>query len=276
MGLGFRVRLADLLEKASRALVQQEWIPPLTLRAHVGRLEDYERIPEEYIAYLKLLCGLTMESSLLDIGCGSGRFARHLLTAPHLFRGIYRGFDIDARSIDWARKNIPNGSADVAFTHVDLVNRNYHPGGRLNAEEYRFGYEDNTFDVVLAMSVFTHLLPPTMETYFREIARVMKPTGKALLTFLLLDGQPPGLGREAAEYWRKFLNHLKVDGQWQHHQDYSVICPAVPEAMTAHQMEAVDRRLDAAGLRVESVHPGSWSTRENPLSFQDVLIISRK
>ena len=47
------------------------------------------------------------------------------------------------------------------------------------ASEYTFPYEDGEFDVVVLTSVFTHMLPDDVAHYLDEIARVLKPGGRA-------------------------------------------------------------------------------------------------
>jgi SAM-dependent methyltransferase len=276
MGFGIRLRLADILESGYRRLARLEALPPLHLRAHVGRLEDYERVPEEFIAYLKLLCGLTMEDHLLDVGCGSGRFARHLLAAPHLFPGKYRGFDVDRKSIAWAKEHITANHANFEFSHVDMLNTVYSPHGTVRPENYTFEYANNEFDVAFAISVFTHLLPDTTINYMKEIARVLRPGGKVLMTFFLLDEYPEKLNKHSLTTWKDFLNYLGVDGRWYHHGDYSVISESAPEAITAYQTTAMTKILEEAGLRIEAIHRGRWSTLENvqALSMQDIVIAS--
>ena len=59
--------------------------------------------------------------------------------------------------------------------------------GRLKDSEYRFPYPDGSFDVVFAVSVFTHLLPEGAERYVAESVRVLKPGGRFFATWFLLN-----------------------------------------------------------------------------------------
>jgi cyclopropane fatty-acyl-phospholipid synthase-like methyltransferase len=70
---------------------------------------------------------------------------------------------------------------------VNLYNANYNPRGILDPTMFQFPTSGARFDVALAVSVFTHLLPETATHYIQELARVMKPGGRALLTFFLLN-----------------------------------------------------------------------------------------
>ena len=50
-----------------------------------------------------------------------------------------------------------------------------------------FPCADNSFDLVFLTSVFTHMFAGDVENYLSEISRVLKPGGKCLITWFLLD-----------------------------------------------------------------------------------------
>jgi SAM-dependent methyltransferase len=251
-------------------------LPPLYLRAYVGCVEDFERVPEEVIAYGELLCDFRMNQTLLDIGCGTGRFASHLLGAPHFFQGEYYGFDIHPQAIDWANANIAARHPNVEFKCVDLSNTCYNPKGKLQAKSFSFPYPDNKFDFVFACSVFTHLLPPATRNYLGQIGRVLKPGGKALLTIFLLDGYPETLTETGQEVWKEFLKDLNCGPDWHHHDVYSVIHEDIPEALIAYQESAVKSMLHKdGGLTLEKIHHGGWTGRADHLSVQDIMIVRK-
>jgi SAM-dependent methyltransferase len=139
VGLGTRARLRDALDAVYLPIMRRDDLPPYSLRCHVGPVEEYERTPAEHIAYFKLLCGLQMDERVLDIGCGTGRFAIQLLERPNFFTGRYEGFDIDKRAVNWARRNISSRHPNARFTHVDLYNAHYHPVGSLRSSRERLG-----------------------------------------------------------------------------------------------------------------------------------------
>ena len=75
------------------------------------------------------------------------------------------------------------------FEHADIYNKTYNPDGKFTASTFVFPYPDKTFDFVLLSSVFTHMLQDDIEHYVSEIRRVMKPGGKCLSTWFLLNEQ---------------------------------------------------------------------------------------
>ena len=99
--------------------------------------------------------------SVLEWGCGCGRFSR--LAAPRVGSG-FTGVDINASLIDWCSRHLPGRY---------LVNSPMPP----------LPLPADGFDTVFACSVLTHLRETSVTAWLAEIARVMKPTGHALLTF---------------------------------------------------------------------------------------------
>lgn len=94
---------------------------------------------------------------MLDFGCGLGRFLFAMRESAR--PGRLSGCDIDARCAEWCATAID--FAEVKHTSLDPP----------------LPYDDETFDFVYALSVFTHLSLPLQMAWAREIARVMKPGG---------------------------------------------------------------------------------------------------
>lgn len=116
--------------------------------------------------------------SILDFGIGCGRIARHWaeLSGPEL-----HGCDYNSTLTAWCASNLP-------FVAVAT-----------NELEPPLGYEDDAFDLVYALSVFTHLREDLQFAWIDELARVLEPGGLLLFTVHgaattdRLDG--PELGR---------------------------------------------------------------------------------
>jgi len=100
---------------------------------------------------------------VLDFGCGSGRVLRHFLnevtTSPQLF-----GTDIDPEAIGWCQQNIPR-------VHWSI--NGYMPPT---------SFQGNTFDLIYANSVFTHLDETFQNAWLGELQRIAQPGGIVLLT----------------------------------------------------------------------------------------------
>ena len=96
------------------------------------------------------------------------------------------------------------------FQLADIRNAQYNPTGSQEARAYSFPYPDREFDLALAASVFTHLRPGEIERYVSEAARVLKPGGRLLASFFLLNEDAE---RRLAELRRPVLSEEQRDGE---------------------------------------------------------------
>jgi SAM-dependent methyltransferase len=179
--------------------------PPLGLMDRVCSLDGrgdpvaaYEKLGAETKA--ALLAVLSADWSfagkrVLDFGCGAGRTLRHFLEeAKH---GEFWGCDIDARSIAWLERTLSPP------LHVAC-----------NGSEPPLELEPGSFDLVWALSVFTHLTDNSLP-WLAELHRLLKPSGLLVATYM---------GRWNAgvftnEPWdedRVGMNVLRRDQGWSH------------------------------------------------------------
>jgi SAM-dependent methyltransferase len=99
--------------------------------------------------------------AILDFGCGAGRVLRHWHDLPST---RVCGTDYNPRLVRWCRSNL-------AFTDV-----------RRNDLAGRVDWPDDSFDLIYALSVFTHLTEPVGFAWIDELSRVLKPGGHLLIT----------------------------------------------------------------------------------------------
>ncbi len=215
------------------------------LVARLGRIEPHHRV--------------------LDIGCGIGRVAIPL-TGLLGAQGSYEGFDVVAGSIRWCRRHVTRRFPRFRFTRAAVFNSEYNRRGVPGAG-YRFPFPDADFDLAFATSVFTHLAVEETTRYLHETARVLKPGGRLVASFLLL-GERFVHGAPAPGY------ELPVD-RGRHRLRNA----ANPAAAIGLEESLVRELMAAAGLVIEEpIHFGTWcgspDDRERP-SFQD-FVVARK
>lgn len=116
------------------------------------------------VAELLQVSGNTL-STVADIGCGTAPIARSVTA-----RGSeYVGLDFSADMIEAAARSIP-----------DLVQE-----GRarlLVGDISRTGLPEKSCDAAVAMGVLEYLTVPTIDTALREVFRILRPGGVAILT----------------------------------------------------------------------------------------------
>jgi SAM-dependent methyltransferase len=130
--------------------------------------------------------GLPLDAyrSVLDFGCGCGRLARQFLQQqPRPAR--YLGLDRHAGMIDWCRLQLAPSAATFEFRHHNAFHPHLNPGGL--ADPLPFPAADESFSLVVAWSVFTHLFEAEADFYLREVARVLTGDGVAMTTWFLFD-----------------------------------------------------------------------------------------
>lgn len=224
--------------------------------------EQYRETGSEFLAYLIDLAGLRPTDSILDVGCGIGRIASRLATYIRP-GGTYDGFDIVPLGIRWCNGHIHARHAHFRFTHANVFNSVYNPGGTTKACDYRFPYPDGMFDVAIATSVFTHMLPCDIERYLAEISRVLKTGGRCLVTCLLRT-EDAQAGIRAGKSFLRFEHEMT--GCWVESAD-------APEAAVAYHERDMIAVLARHNLEpMLPIYYGSWCGREHFLSIQDIVV----
>lgn len=250
----------------ARVINNKKDFPPLYLRRYVGPLRSFEMSGAEFMVYLRLICKLQSPERVLDIGCGCGLMALFLL--DYLDRqGSYIGVDIHKPSIEWCQRHIGRRHIQFTFRHIDVKNQTYNPGGQYAAEDYSFPFENHVFDVILLKSVFTHMRPPGVDNYFKEIARLLSNNGRCLVTFFLLNEKQENLAKKGVNKLHfKFGNEI-----WRYAYKNS------PETAIAYREDYIMDLLPKHGLVVvEPIFYGTWSGRKDGVSYQDMLLIQKR
>lgn len=251
-------RLASPADGLWRRLTGRTSLPPLWLRRHTGAVARFESAARDTAAFLDGLGLVEPGLRVLDVGCGPGAMV------PELARrlgpdGRYVGFDVHPASISWCRAR---HAADprLAFHLAEIASVYGRPSGP-PAEDYRFPVEDGGADLVLAKSVFTHLLPPDAAHYLAEIRRVLRPGRAAVVTaFLFAAGGP-----ELALARRAFpCENAGGTVRWR--------VRSRPTAAVAYAKPSFDAMIAGAGLRLQWMSSGYYPGARR-LRGQDTLLL---
>jgi SAM-dependent methyltransferase len=174
--------------------------------------------------------------SVLDFGCGCGRVTRYW----DEFAGQVAGSDVNAKAIEWCRGNL-------AFARFER-----------NALEPPLAFDAETFDLVYALSVFTHLTDELQLAWRDELRRVLRPGGTLLLT---THGRSYAARLDAGERERFARGELVV--RWSD----------VPgtNLCSAYHPESYLRDTFAAGFTFDALVPEG--ARGNPT--QDLVLLRK-
>ncbi len=138
----------------------------------------------------------------------------------------------------------------------------FRPGDRAPgaASTYRFPLDEGQADLVLAKSVFTHLLEADARHYLAEIRRVLRPGRGAVVTAFLYDENGPRL----PEVERAFPFSDGRPVRWR--------LRSRPSAAVAFGRELFEAMIFAAGLRVIWMSAGYFPGSARPAG-QDTLML---
>jgi SAM-dependent methyltransferase len=144
--------------------------PPAKLRKRVHGDEDllnFERAGRVVAANIRdaiaPVFALDDQSRVLDFGCGCGRVLTHLRKLYS--QGMFYGSDIDEEAILWCQGHLSRIGQFV-----------------VNGQSPPLPFDDEFFDFVFSISVFTHLPEDMQFEWLAELRRVTKPDGCLLLT----------------------------------------------------------------------------------------------
>jgi SAM-dependent methyltransferase len=245
--------------------MSEELVPPKHLYELIGSnsAEHFIKLGQHFFDLFVKYADLKPSDRVLDVGCGCGRMAVPL--TKFLTTGSYEGFDIVPELIDWCKNTITPKHPKFQFQMMDLYSSAYNREAKKKASELKFPYPDNSFDLTFLTSVFTHMLPEDMIQYTREIVRTLKPGGRAVITYFILNGESMRL-KDRGESSIK-LPYPYMDGQvWVHSL-------ASPEDIVAYPEKTVRRVLKENGLKLrEPILYGFWCGRKSDVTFQDVTV----
>ena len=151
------------LRPARRLVVEGPPLPPRRLMVRVAGTGDADWFLRSGRAGFDAIAAhapLAELQAVLDFGCGCGRVTRWWRD----FNGRVAGSDVSGPAIEWCRANLP-------FARFEK-----------NALEPPLVFEDESFDLVYALSVFTHLTAELQLAWRDELRRLLRPGGRLLLT----------------------------------------------------------------------------------------------
>ena len=144
-------------------------IAPLELITRVNAHADWRKFVKSGLADAQTLDRFAAEGgvpfaearNILDLGCGCGRVIRNLSA---MTKAALYGSDFNSSLIKWCAEHLEGDY-------------------RVNQLNPPLDYQAGHFDVVYLLSVFTHLRIETQRDWLKELARIVRPGGVALVTF---------------------------------------------------------------------------------------------
>jgi len=204
---------------------------------------------------------LTSRSNkVFDLGCGSGRVSQFIATIVEPSEGgSYTGFDTWKGGVDWASKNITPIYPHARFMHIGPIEKN----GYEASEAYPVPLENQSHDVFMANSLFTHLRQSAAEYYLSEVSRVLKKSGKAYISYFA-----------SKELFHEIAPNAKYD-----EDGYAInFCKGDSEDQFVDEI-AVENMAIKYGLKLLGKRWGHWRGQQYSYrgyhGFQDLFIFQK-
>ncbi|MBW7675135.1 class I SAM-dependent methyltransferase [Chryseobacterium chendengshani] len=225
---------------------------------------DFKKQGESQLHLLKKYIHLQPGDSVLDIGSGIGRTAVPLTKFLN-HHGKYEGFDVVKKGVEWCNKNIHKRFPNFNFKYIPLNNSLYN-SYQTKSGNFKFPYNDDSFDKAFLFSVFTHMKIEDIQNYLNEIHRVLKDDGWCCATFFTYDKS------DNLENFPGFKFPFLREG-------YRLLDENLEEANIAIENEKLLEMIYASGLEKVDEIKGFWSdfSRKHPdRDFQDIIILQKK
>jgi SAM-dependent methyltransferase len=230
-----------------------------------GGVVDFAASGRRTLEIIRGITDVNPSSHILDVGCGIGRFA---IAMPDFLdaNGGYEGLDIVPEGIEWCKQHIVGPYDNINFTLADVYNKEYNPKGSRQPADYQFPYEDETFDVVVLLSVFTHMLPIDVDRYVGEIARVLKREGRICASYYII--MPESLQLMTSGRGFMLFKH-NLGSHW-------IQSTKIPELAVAYDESYLRGIYSNHGLSdPPDIYFGSWCGRSTGLDTQDVVVATK-
>jgi len=258
----FRNYALDLRDKLNNQVDPE--IPPRHL--NISGAGPFRTFGKNTVDLCRQHASLMPDDVVVDIGCGIGRTA--LALSHYLTNGEYYGFDVIEFAIEWCRNHIAAQHRNFHFAHADIFNLTYNPRGKVKAERFVFPYPDAAASFALATSLFTHVLPDTLENYIAQTGRVLKPGGRFLSTWFLLDERTERAmseGQTSLDFQHRFGRHAQASLH-------------SPEQAVAFPRSDVEKMFEKHGFFIHGNYPGDWTgiSDKKIHSMQDLIVAIRR
>jgi SAM-dependent methyltransferase len=237
----------------------RNWVGPFNDKEYYYNLGKYQS--ENIIQWLSV----KPEDKILDLGCGCGRIAIHFLNYLNE-EGRYIGIDSNKELLSYCKDHITSACQNFQFQHADVYNGAYSPQGKIKAQDFIFPLEDESMDIIILWSVFTHMYLTDIASYLKEIHRVLKKGGLVIASLNL--NNPFTKQQIDAKKSHLDIKYAIADGLYS-------LDTVVSERGFAHDEDKVKELYWGKGFLIKEIKYGIWSSKELTGEFHDTIIAQK-
>lgn len=214
-------------------------------------------------------------NQILDIGCGTGLLS--IAADPFIQGGgAYTGIDVMIKDIEFNKNHYPKETHQ--FIHHDVANRMY--AEEQKGQQLPWKISSDYYDLMTALSVWTHLTEKDAKYYLTEVDRVLKPAAKAVISFFYLDD----IYEQSSERRNKDISafHNSSPKEWTFDQNAyeskewkTPKWTSIPEIAIGVTPKGLESAIADLSLELVNYYPGSWKEQAG-IFFQDILIFEKQ
>ncbi len=259
------------LNEVSRQIVRE--MDEQGLSDIIGGSDGTAAACEQLFTAVQHLTLIQPDMSILDFGSGCGRLAvpmMQFLTKD----GSFTGIDIIPKLIEFSNKHIASRYSNCNFYLSSDKNKLYdkfietgEPKLVPNKQLDDFGKD--SFDVISAFSVFTHLSDSEAEDYLKQFKLLLKPNGKIILSCFLINDS-------SREYLRNGKSTIPFSDEVFQYKDVYYYAHDGQLTAVGYLEEKLQKLAFNAGFEPVVTYHGHWCGRPVRHFYQDILVLSPK
>lgn len=223
-------------------------------------------------ALLKRLLSLRPDMKILDFGCGCGRLALPVLEYLD-GSGHYLGVDIIPELVRFCRQEITPHYSNSEFWQIAGTNTHYKSWlsniASHNSEiETMNAIPDDSFDLAVAFSVFTHLKLKEIDKCLGHFSRILRPGGQIVFSSFLINNS-------SRKYLKQGVPKVPFGGDIFNDKNMYISNNDDELAAVAFSESAL---LDIAlkyDLHAISIVYGNWCGKPSFTTMQDVVVLKK-
>jgi SAM-dependent methyltransferase len=228
-----------------------------------------------FAALIKCLAPDRPSLKLVDLGCGHGKLAPVSVFFTHP-DGEYLGIDIQQSCIDFCRRKYSNLPRVKFHLSSDFNARYSDPSPNTPTGNQSYGVDwpvaSESTDMLIAISLFTHLQEADAFGYIDRIHSILKPDGVAIITCHIVEEprKQPGF---IFNYNPMLASLLKFSTPLPPSHNWFTCNPKLPESGIAINMMGLASLIQGK-FSLEFLTHGSATGGNDPLA-QHVVVLRR-
>ncbi len=228
---------------------------------------------QELFAAVHHLTLMKPEMSILDFGSGCGRLAVPMMQFLSE-EGTFVGIDIIPRLVEFTNKEIASRYANCNFYLSSDENKLYDKFLDVRTPELipakqldDFG--ENSFDIISAFSVFTHLTNKEAREYLEKFRSLLKPNGKIVISCFLINDS-------SREYLRNGKSTIPFPDDVFESKDVYYYAHDGELTAVGYEEGKFQNIAFEAGFEPFVTYHGHWCGRPIRHFYQDIVVLSPK